>query len=150
MQITVIKQDIHGQETWRYSGRLLHKTSEKIVIEAFFDRQDMAVHGLPLCQGDRFVETYYLDRWYNAFAVHSREDDSVRGWYCNITRPAWFDGQKLSYIDLALDLIVFPDRRQVVVDEADFEALPLSPGDRARARAALAELQSLFREGVFP
>ena len=28
-----------------------------------------------LAKGDRFVETYYTNRWYNTFEIHAREDD---------------------------------------------------------------------------
>ncbi len=41
------------------------------------------------------------------------------------------DGDCLSYVDLALDLLVFPDGRQFVLDEDEFLKLDLSPADRA-------------------
>ena len=52
----------------------------------------------------------------------------------------------LSYVDLALDLLVFPDGSQLVLDEDEFAALNLSPSEQAAARQALAELQSSFSE----
>jgi hypothetical protein len=104
----------------------------------------MSLQGLLLRRGDRFVETYYFNRWYNIYAIYSRSDGSLSGWYCNITRPAELVGDQLSYIDLALDLIVFPDGKQVVLDEDEFAALPLSPDERRTANRALAELQSRF------
>jgi protein associated with RNAse G/E len=107
----------------------------------------MSLQGLPLRRGDRFVETYYFNRWYNIYAIHSRLDGSLSGWYCNITRPAELVGEILSYIDLALDLVVFPDGNQVVLDEDEFAALPLTPDECQTARQALAELQSLFESG---
>ncbi|OQY20658.1 MAG: hypothetical protein B6I35_10355 [Anaerolineaceae bacterium 4572_32.2] len=36
---------------------------------------------------DRWTECFYTDRWYNVFEIHAA-DDSLKGWYCNITRPA--------------------------------------------------------------
>ena len=51
----------------------------------------------------------------------------LRGWYCNIGKPALLDGDCLSYVDLALDLLVFPDGRQFVLDEDEFLRLDLSP-----------------------
>lgn len=100
---------------------------------------------MPLSAGDRFVETYYTNRWYNMFEIHAREDDHLRGWYCNISHPAEIDGNTLSYIDLALDLLVFPDGRQVVLDEDEFADLEISPKIRGQARQALTELQAMFR-----
>jgi uncharacterized protein len=99
---------------------------------------------MPLRRGDRFVETYFTERWYNIYEIHAREDDSLRGWYCNIGKPALLDGDCLSYVDLALDLLVFPDGRQVVLDEDEFLELDLPATDRQHALAALDELKHLF------
>lgn len=147
-QITVIKRNINGQETWRYQGKILHQDGNKFVLEAFFDREDSIFHDMPLYKGDRFVETYYLDRWYNVFEIHARDDDRLRGWYCNIGQPAILEGSVLSYVDLALDLLVFPDGRQLVLDEKEFNQLPLSPEIRARAHEALTELQNCFEKNI--
>lgn len=149
-QITVIKRNVHGQETWRYQGRLLEKDGNKVVLEAFFDRKDTWVGGLLLATGDRFLETYYTDRWYNFFEIHARQDDRLRGWYCNIGCPAEIDGDTLSYVDLALDLVVLPGGQQVILDEDEFEQLEISPDTRARARTALSELQHTFRGAAAP
>ena len=106
--ITVIKLDIYEQETWRYSGQILHRHGAQIVLQAYFDRDDMLFHGMPLHRGDRFVETYFTDRWYNIFAIYDRDDDNLKGWYCNIGMPAVIETNCVSYIDLALDLWVAP------------------------------------------
>jgi protein associated with RNAse G/E len=143
--ITVIKRDFNGEETWRYSGELLELTDRRVVLEAIFDREDRLFYGMPLRMGDRFVETYYFDRWYNIYKVYSREEGSLRGWYCNIGSPAVMNGDTLSYIDLALDLLVFPDGRQVVLDEDEFALLPIPDDTREKAASALNELQTLFR-----
>lgn len=142
--ITVIKCDANGNETWRYNGQVLKRQGNYMVLEAFFDRQDIVFHGMPMQRGDRFVETYYTDRWYNIFENHDRHDDHMRGWYVNIAYPAVIDGDTLSYKDLALDVLVFPDGRQVVLDEDEFTALDLAPEVREKALAALGEIQTKF------
>ncbi len=147
-EILVIKYYLDGRETWRYRGQLLEQDSNRIVLEAYFDRQDMDLHGMLLGNGDRFVETYYTDRWYNIFEIHAREDDCLRGWYCNITQPATFDGSQIIYVDLALDLLVFPDGRQMILDEDEFWQLNLQPDMRRKAREALTELQAKFKQDI--
>ena len=144
--ITVIKRNDRGQETWRYQGRRLEQADGRLVLEAFFDREEMWLQGMLLSKGDRFIETYYTDRWYNIFEIHARDDDSLRGWYCNISRPAEIEGDTISWVDLALDLLVFPDRRQVVLDEDEFARLEISPEERRQAQATLVELQAIFRD----
>lgn len=144
--ITVVKLDISGKETWRYQGRILHQQGSRLILEAFFDREDMLFQGMPLRRGDRFVETYYTDRWYNIYEIHSRADDSLRGWYCNVSLPARLEGDKLFFTDLALDLLVFPDGRQIVLDEDEFNRLDLTPQVRQQAISALRELQAVFKQ----
>lgn len=144
MDIVVIKLNVAGEETWRYHGQLLECDDHRIVLEAYFDREDMDLQGLILGRGDRFVETYYTDRWYNIFEVHARQDGQLRGWYCNITRPAIFEESSIEYVDLALDLLVFPDGRQLVLDEDEFQELNVPEPVKQKARQALADLQKKF------
>lgn len=146
MEMTVIKKNPQGQETWRYHGRVVACSADQVILEAYFDRDDLNLHGLVLGKGDRFLETWYTNRWYNIFEIHSREDDSLRGWYCNIGRPAEIEQEMISYIDLCLDLLIFPDGRQVILDEAEFAALDISPTERQQARLALTELQTHFAQ----
>jgi uncharacterized protein len=141
-QINVIKLNYERKETWRYSARVVERGRDYIHLEAFFDRQDTDVHGMLLKTGDRFLETFYTDRWYNIFEIYDRDDKSIKGWYCNIGYPAELKNDSLSYIDLELDLVVFPDGKQLVLDEDEFNALPLTDKELRQAKAALAELQS--------
>jgi len=145
MPVWVSKRDVRGCEVWRYPAHLLERTPRRVLLVAFFDRQETSLHGMTLRPGDRFLETFYSDRWYNIFEIHAREDGRLRGWYCNIGFPARLGRRIISYRDLALDLLVFPDGRQVVLDEDEFAALPLAPQTRKQARLALTALQRLFR-----
>jgi predicted RNA-binding protein associated with RNAse of E/G family len=144
--LSVIKLNMLGEETWRYQGELLSQDGTSLVLEAFFDREDTSFHGMLLAQGDRFVETYYTDRWYNIFEIHAKTDDHLRGWYCNIATPARITSNQISYMDLALDLLVFPDGKQIVLDEDEFNKLEISSALRESARKALEELQAFFTE----
>ena len=145
-EIIVIKLNPQHKETWRYSGEVLQRTATSVLIEAFFNRDDLPFHGITLGRGDRFVEIYYTNRWYNIFEIYNRDDGSLRGWYCNVTRPAIMLDNEIHYVDLALDLLVYPDGRQLVLDEDEFAALKLPPTTRRRARLALVELQTLFSQ----
>ena len=145
-EIVVIKMNVAGEETWRYRGQLLERKPDRIVLEAYFDRQDMNLEGLFLGKGDRFVESYFAGCGFNIFEIHAREDDHIRGWYCNITRPPVFEGPLIRYVDLALDLLVFPDGRQIVLDEDEFLELKITAEELAiqdlRARFAPLTLDS--------
>jgi uncharacterized protein len=142
--ILVLKLDLSGQETWRYTGQVLERGPNFIRLEAFFNRPDTPFHGITLATGDRFVEDYYSDRWYNIYQIFDPASGVFKGWYCNVSRPAQIAADRVSYVDLALDLLVFPDRRQLVLDEDEFAALDLDEETRHKAREALSQLQALF------
>jgi protein associated with RNAse G/E len=142
--ITVIKQNYRGLESWRYKGNLISRSPEEIVIEAYFDREDTEVAGIILQREDRFIETYSSDRWYNIFEIQEQSSGKLKLWYCNVGYPAVITEYSIAYRDLALDLLVYPDGRQVVLDEDEFDALPLPPEVQNAARQALLELQDKF------
>ncbi len=63
---------------------------------------------------------------------------------CNITTPPQIGDGLIAYVDLALDLLVYPDGRMLVLDEDEFTALELAEWQQKRAIAALDELKSYF------
>ena len=143
-RIKVQKKNPAGEVTYEYEGVLLKRDEHSITLEALFDRADMPFMDVVFKTGDRFVEYYYTDRWYNIFAVHDREDGNVKGWYCNIGKPAVIEDGVVSYVDLALDLWVSTDGKQTVLDEEEFEKLDLSEELRLGALKGLDEVKQLF------
>ena len=143
--ITVFKLNLNGEVTWQYDGRVLERMGNYIVLEAFFDRADMPFMDIMLKQNDRFVETYYSDRWYNIFEIFDRDDYKYKGCYCNICYPAVIENGKVSYVDLALDLWVAFDGTQTVLDEAEFSVLPIDDKTKIQASSALEELKQMFK-----
>jgi uncharacterized protein len=144
--VTVIKLDHTGKEVWRYEGEAIERSDTHIVLEAFFNREDRDDSYIIWRRGDRFVEYFYTDRWYNIFEIHDVDSDAIKGWYCNITRPARFTDTTIASDDLALDLFVYPDGRTLLEDEDEFAALSISDEDRAQAQAALYTLTGLVEQ----
>ncbi len=147
-EITVIKCNPQGKEVFRYPGMVRQRQPGALLIEAYFWRDDLPFHGTVLKKHDRFVEAYYLDRWYNIYEIYDRDDGQLKCWYCNVSYPAEFSDGRIIFRDLALDLLVFPDGRQEVLDEDEYAGLALSAEDDLRARAALEELKALFAPPV--
>lgn len=148
--LTVHKLDHAGREVWQYPARVLARDAGSIRLEAFFNRDDMPLDYTTFKRGDRFIETFYADRWYNVFAVYDRDDGALKGWYANVCRPATFDDGAVRCDDLALDVWVSPAGDATVLDEDEFAALPLPAADRAAARDALAQLLALAGRGELP
>lgn len=151
-EIVVRKLNAAGEETYRWTGRVVARTPTSVTLEAFFTRYQRLDLGYAVFErGDRFIEHFYSDRWYNVFEVHAAGSDALRGWYCNLTRPAQLADSEIVHEDLALDVWVSADGTTQVLDEEEFAALPLSDDEREAARAALAELLTLAgqRSGPF-
>ncbi|WP_327190980.1 DUF402 domain-containing protein [Streptomyces xinghaiensis] len=105
--------------------------------------------------GDVFTEHFWRDRWYAVKEVRAA-DGTLKGWYCDVTRPARVteeDGGTLVVADLDLDLWRSADGRLVLrLDEDEFAASGLAgrdPDAAARAEAALDELEQLARHDGF-
>ncbi len=145
-EVTVVKRDWQGREVLRWTGRTVHIDAEETVVEAHFARPTLNLPYLTLAQGDRMVEHFYTHRWYNVFEIYAGESSQLKGWYCNIARPARVQGGLIESDDLALDLFVPPVGKMLILDEEEFVELALSTDERAKAVAGLAALQALVRE----
>lgn len=66
-------------------------------------------------------ERFYLDRWYNYF-VFEHPSGSLRNYYINICMPPDIGYETVDYVDLDIDLIVWPDGRLQTLDLEEFDA----------------------------
>jgi predicted RNA-binding protein associated with RNAse of E/G family len=144
MKIIVLKKNLADEVTWQYEGVVVRRESNTVVLEALFNRPDMPFMDIVLKQNDRFVETFYNDRWYNIFEIYDRDDGQIKGWYCNVGMPAVIEDGVVAYVDLALDLWVSKDGEQTVLDEDEFKELNLSGALSAGALNGLKELKIFF------
>ena len=145
MRIKVQKKNPSGEVVYEYEGDLLHRDENSVTLEALFTRDDMPFMDVVFKKDDRFVEYYYSNHWYNIFEIHDRDDDSLKGWYCNIGLPAVIEDGVVSYVDLALDLWVSTSGKQTVLDEDEFETLEISKDLCSGALNGLEELKQLFK-----
>jgi len=150
MKIKVQKKNPAGVVMVEYEGDILGRDESSVTLEALFTRDDMPFMDVVFKKGDRFVETYYSDRWYNIFEIHDRGDGKVKGWYCNIGKPAVIEDGIVSYVDLALDLWVSATGEQTVLDEDEFEKFGLNDELRTGALKGLEELKHLFKNNQPP
>ena len=140
----IIKNDHLGNSVWEYDGKIIEQTASAFLIEANFNRSDLMFNGIFLREGDCFLELYPIGKWFNIFEIHDKDNDEIKGWYCNITRPVRFNDENIFYDDLALDLLVYPDRKMLVLDEDEFRFLSLDPIETLNAKKGLAKLQEMF------
>ena len=143
----VLKKNLAGEVTWQYEGVVLSREENmRNTLEALFNRDDMPFMDIVLKRNDRFVETFYSDRWYNIFEIYDRDDGKFKGWYCNIGKPAIIGDDFVSYVDLALDLWVSANGEQTVLDEDELEELNLADELKQKVYDSLKELQEFITQ----
>jgi hypothetical protein len=148
--LTVKKLNLNHELVIAYDGAVLERSADAIVLEARFGRATMDLGYAVLEHHDRFIEHFFADRWYNIFEIHSVHDDHLKGWYCNIVKPAAFGAESIEQVDLALDLWINPDGSYRVLDREEFEALELDRATRLRAQQAVSELIYLLHHHAAP
>ncbi|MGW3016473.1 DUF402 domain-containing protein [Streptomyces longwoodensis] len=150
LDVTLVKA---GRTKIRYAAALLHDDGTRLAVRAPWAGDGVRDFGFVRFEaGDVFTEYYWRDRWYSVKEVRDGSG-TLKGWYCDITRPAVLTGTDLVVEDLDLDLWRSADGSDVRrLDEDEFEESGLAdrdPAAAAAARAALAELEARALEGGF-
>ncbi|HEX6796133.1 MAG TPA: DUF402 domain-containing protein [Ktedonobacterales bacterium] len=149
-RMRVQKLDTQGRVAVTYEAKLAERLPDGVRLEARWERPALPLGYTTFETGDRFVEWFFTDRWYNIFEIHT-PDDTLKGWYCNVAEPATITADTIACRDLLLDLWVTPDGATRMLDEDEFAAdTTLDEQTRHRARAALDALQRLVRERAGP
>ncbi|MFE5944173.1 DUF402 domain-containing protein [Streptomyces sp. NPDC056480] len=149
VEVTLTKA---GRTKIRYPAEVLTEDGARLSVRAPWAAEGVRDFGFVRFEpGDVFVEHYWSDRWFTVKEVWSAEG-ALKGWYCDITRPAVIDGSEVVIEDLDLDLWVSADGSEVLrLDEDEFAASGLTASDpeaAACAVVALDELEVLGREGL--
>lgn len=142
-----------GRTKIRYPAELLADDGVRVSVRAPWAGEGVRDFGFVRFEpGDVFTEHYWRDRWYSVKEVRAA-DGTLKGWYCDVTRPARLSGTELLVEDLDLDLWRSADGGDVRrLDEDEFAASGLAdsnPRAAAAAVAALDELEALARADGF-
>ena len=148
--ITVHKCNHLGEQVWQYQGEAVERGATWVCLRARFGRDDIDAGYVVFRRGDLMTEWFYTDRWYNVFRLEDVEDGRLKGWYCNIGRPARLSESDVAYDDLALDVFVTPAGEVLVLDEDEFAALRLPATDVAASWAAVESIRQAVAAHAFP
>jgi protein associated with RNAse G/E len=141
VSITVQKLNSQGQVVVSYEAELAYTLPSGVVLHARWTRPSHDLGYTTFEPGDHFTEYFYTDRWHNIFEIRSGATGTLKGWYCNVARPATISAEVVAAEDLLLDVWVRPDGSWLVLDEDEFRAdLTLDPPTRAAALQALEHL----------
>ncbi|MCT7355724.1 DUF402 domain-containing protein [Streptomyces sp. 15-116A] len=133
-----------GRTKIRYPAELLADDGTRITVRAPWAGDGIRDFGFVRFEpGDVFTEYYWRDRWYSVKEVRAH-DGTLKGHYCDVTRPATLTGTELVVEDLDLDLWCSADGTDVRrLDEDEFTASGLETSDPQAATAALTALDEL-------
>ncbi len=145
------KYDQSIRRSWR-ADLIESVGSMRVFVGEFGDDVEHADLGLIPC-GTVSYEYYWLDRWYNVFRF-LLPDGALRNYYCNVNMPPVFENGVLDYVDLDIDVVVWPDGTHKTLDLDEFEenaaVFNYPDGIRIGSLDGLAELIALKNSGKFP
>ncbi|MES9591603.1 DUF402 domain-containing protein [Streptomyces sp. NPDC094045] len=133
-----------GRTKIRYPSDVVRDDGVRVTVRAPWAAPGVRDFGFVRFEpGDVFTEHYWRDRWFAVKEVRTGAG-VLKGWYCDITRPAALRDGELLVEDLDLDLWVSADGSSVLrLDEDEFEESGLAGRDPAAADAALRALDEL-------
>ncbi len=145
------KYDGSIRRTW--TGALIERNDADLVLVGEFDLDVSHPDLGEIKRGTISCEYYYLDAWYSIFCFYD-PSGNFRNYYCNINMPPSFQDYVLDYIDLDIDVVVWPDGSFEVLDEEEFEANAVMfnyPDDiRQHSATALSTLIGIIRSQKLP
>ncbi len=152
-EITVNARKYDGSLRRQWTAGVVSQTEDLTIAVGRFEF-DVVHSELGLIKtGTVSFEHFWKDRWYNIFRFHE-PDGSLRNYYCNVAMPFTLDGDTLEFVDLDMDVVVWPDGRLEVLDRDDFEEnlVRFNYPDAIveNAEAALIELLTLIRSASLP
>ena len=148
--VVVQKRNTSGEVVVSYEAELAERVPGGVRLEARWTREPLPLGYTTFETGDRFIEWFFSDRWYNIFEIASA-DRALNGWYCNVAALAIITEHTVSCVDLLLDLWVAPDGTTRVLDEDELAAdTMLDDVMRAHAFEVLNELMRMVRRRQGP
>lgn len=148
--IRVFKLDETGHEVLHYDGEVVARGTTWVHLRAIFQVEVAELGFVTFNKGDVFHEWFYTDRWYNIFRIEDGASGKLKGWYCNITRPAVITAETVKSDDLALDVFVMPDGTVRILDEDEFKELVLTDEERTQALAGVEQIRQQLANGATP
>ena len=152
-EVVINSRKYDGSLRRSWTCRLIEQNESSLVLVGEFD-EDVQHPGLgEIKRGTISYEYYWLDRWYNVFCFYE-PDSTFRNHYCNINMPPVYANGVLDYVDLDIDLVVWPDGTFNILDEAEFAENAVAfdyPDEIVKmSHATLTEVLRLARNQLLP
>ena len=152
---TIVVRSLNFDGSLRRSWKceIIRRDDEMLTLVGFFEREvthpDLGI----IEAGTRSTEYFWFDRWYNVFRF-DEPDGEFRNYYCNINLPPTLENGVLDYVDLDIDVVVWPDGRFDVLDRDEFElnfrVFQYSADTREKVERTLEQLLRSIKALEFP
>jgi protein associated with RNAse G/E len=150
MAYMVRKLNHLGEETLAYEGEVIERGGDFVCVRATFALKTRDLGYIVMKTGDVFTEWFYSNRWYNIFRVQDVDSGELKGFYCNLTRPAQISETDVKAEDLELDIFVKPSGEILVLDLDEYMKLSLSAEEVATVQEAMLEIRLLVEKRKAP
>lgn len=153
MTVRVNSRKFDGTIARSWDCELISAAGSEIILLGQFvhDVSHEALGVIPAGTSSR--EYFDTERWFSIFRFQT-PGGGLRNYYFNINLPPEFDGNTLDLVDLDLDLLLWPDGRIELLDEAEFErnasAYGYPPETVRKARETVNEVLEMIRRGALP
>lgn len=151
----ILARKYDGSEHYRLPARLVAATGDSLTfVTPIGGRILHQVRGQQTIQRESDL-IFWRAEWYNVYLNHA-DDGSLDHAYCNITLPPVIsDAEKtLVFVDLDLDVRVWPDGRYAILDMDEFRAhgeqYQYPPDVRRRAYEAVLDILIRWRARQYP
>jgi hypothetical protein len=152
-QVTINSRKFDGTIRRSWKCELIEQNATSLIFVGVFEHDVSHPDLGDIACGTVSYEYYWLDRWYNIFCFHE-PNGSFRNYYCNINMPPIFAGGILDYVDLDIDVVVWPDGSFKILDEDEYdqnaEQYLYPKSVKNRAADALAQVLDLIRSQQLP
>ena len=152
-RIRIESLDPKGSLKRSWEADLVSIDETEIVLDGRFDAEVTHPDLGKIRKGTISVEHYWLNRHYNVFRFYE-PDGQLKFYYCNANLLPEIANGTLRYIDLELDLIIYPDGTEQLLDESDLvdaqERFSLSDDTIRIAYDAMEAVRVLAHSGGYP
>ncbi len=151
--VTINSKKLDGTVCRSWRADLIFRSETLLTFIGEFEEEVRHPHLGIIRRGTISYEFYWLDRWYNVFRFHEPGGE-LRNFYCNVNMPPTFEDGVIDYVDLDIDVLVWPNFEYTVLDRDDFESNAVTYSYSSElitnAEASLEQLLSLVERREFP
>jgi protein associated with RNAse G/E len=147
-QITIISRSFDFKIRKKWLCSLLEFNPPHLMCYGYFENAVTHPHLGTIPRGTLSLESFWSNRFYNLF-VFFESDRKIRNLYFNVCRPPRISPSSVDFVDLDIDIVIWPDGSFETLDIDEFQANSTRfsyPHDlESEIRKAVMEITSLAK-----